>query len=145
MCPGSGPYQGAGSCGSLDRPNGGSASTPGGTQTDALRATATIFQWQMYAPGHLVSNTRPNGASASGSSGPQTDALRAPAVSFQWQFYAPGHLVGMAPSNGSSGGSGDMHTDALRTGTYHPSLVYGLGRDDSGGLRAAIGLSLRMR
>ena len=128
----------------IDRP-GGSQSSNGDVQTDALRASTLSFTWQQFSPGHIVHNDRPNGSNP-GTGGSQTDALRAPSTTFSWRRYSPPYLVSQPPVNGMDGSNaGNLSTEAMRARASRPSLFLGADRDGAGGVRAEIGLSFRIR
>jgi hypothetical protein len=127
----------------VESPNGMSGSA-GDLHTEGLQAPAMSFSWQVHTPGRLVHLGRPSGSTASGTGDTQADALRAPAT-FNWQAFTPGHIAHIQPASGAGASSGELHADAIRSSTFRPALVYGLGRDDAGGVRAAMGVSFRIR
>jgi len=85
-----------------------------GLRTEAQRASTVSFNWQTFAPGHLVPMEPAHGSS--GSAGNLNfDGLRAPAVGFAWRTFAPGHMDHNDLPNGSNNAAlGGMRTDALR-------------------------------
>ena len=128
----------------MDPTNGANGSV-GDLHTDALHMPAVGFTWQTFAPRRVVHTDHPNG-SASQSGGTQTDALNTTTGIFHWQTFAPPHIVNGQPSNGTgSTVPGGVHTDTLCSTPFRPTLVYGLGTDDAGGIRAAMGVSFRIR
>jgi hypothetical protein len=129
----------------IEPPNGGNGSL-GDLRSDGVRAPALGFAWQAYTPGHMVHIERPNASGTSSNGNTQTDALRAPAVGFAWQTFTPGHIVDSEPSNGTDTSTpGGLHTEALRSAAFRPTLVYGLGRTETGSFRAEMGLRFRLR
>lgn len=129
----------------IDRPHSGSHVSSGGVTSDAMRNRGSHpSPFLTFTPPSIVRIGHPNGWNGT-SGGVTTDAMRNrgshpdPRLSFtQPTLVRIDH-----PSGGSA--PGGVQTDALRNASSRPSLVYGLGRDDAGGVRAGLGLSFRFR
>ena len=87
------------------------AAPRGAVRADRMQARAVNFQWQAFAPKHIVHIETPASQGPLGNM--NTEALRAPAVGFAWQMFSPKHLVTNERPGGSNPGAG-LDTDALR-------------------------------
>ena len=130
----------------LDPANGQTRTAPGDLRTDAARTRTHSITWQYFTRQRLVPNEPPNGMNDGLPDNTQTDAARERTHSITWRYFSRQRLVRNDPPNGMDGRqSGDIQVEPLRGGMLRPTLVYGLGRDGAGGVRAEGGLSFRFR